>query len=175
MSAAREALAGFIRWVMRDVTYRRMYVARVEADHEGTVDLTPEADELEGLGLQRVPVRVGVAGARVRLERGTRCLVGFDDADPRRPKVVAWEYAADSAHVTFDGGARKVARVGDPVKVLVGETTAVQGIATGTLTIPGSPPTIVPVPGAPFAGFVTGLVPEDVVAEVAAGAPKLTA
>lgn len=158
-----------------DYRFERSYAATVElANGDGTVDLRPDDEAVRGLGLQRVPIRVGVPSAAVRAEPGARCLFAFADGDPRKPHVCAWEYARASAVVSFDGGAAAVARHGDLVDVLLSASTPIAGVMTGAVTVPGSPPTIVPVPpGSQFSGLAVVAVP--VQGSIVGGAQRIKA
>lgn len=178
MSDPTTAIARFVRWVMRDVTFDRVYSARVDVDHgDETLDVTSDDDALRGTSLQRVPVLVGVAGARVRAVPGTVCLLGFGNRDPRFPRIVGWGYQSGKARIAFDGGIAGLARQGDPVRMLVSEGATVAGTMSGQTTIPGTPPVITPVPLAPFIGVVTGVdAARDLfAANILGGARKLTA
>jgi len=149
------SLARFIRWVMRDTTYHRRYSATVERDRgDGTFDLLPDDHAMRGTG-QAVPDRVGVAGASVRVEQGTRCLFTFADGDPSKPVIVAWEFKGGSATVSFDGGEAAVARKGDLVDILLGDPTPVAGLVQGTVLPPQPGPPPFQLPPTPFTGTAT--------------------
>lgn len=157
----REIVASIVRAVTSDLVYARVYAATVELQHDdGSCDVRPDAAELRGDGLQHVPVMVSPAGTGARVEPGTRCLVAFADGDPRQPRIVAWEYAQVRATVALDSGAAGVARNGDLVQLNLSPMAPVSGVASGTVTIPGSPPTVVALPpGAPFVGTATIATP----------------
>jgi len=172
--SAKGTLARFIRWVMRDVTYQRRYSATIERDRgDGTFDLMPDDPAMRGTGLQAVPGRVGVAGAEVRVEPGTRCVFAFADADPAKPCIVAWEYAQGSAVVSLGGGQAQVARKVDLVDVLLSTPTPVAGIVQGTVLPPQPGPPPFPLPPTPFTGTATLSGP--VRAVIVGGAPRVTA
>lgn len=142
----------------RDNPYLRAYGVEVEAQHDdGSVDVLPDAVDIRGLGLQHVPVLVSPAGTSSRVKPGTRGLLRFADGDPRKPRIVAWAYLQASAVVSLDGGHAGVARNGDLVELLLSSpTTPVAGVVSGTVTVPGTPPTTVPVPvGTQFSGVAT--------------------
>ena len=134
------ALARFIRWVMRDTRYHALYACTVESQAaDGSLDLTPDDEELRGTGMQAVPIRHGLPGVRVKVKRGARLLVGFEAGDPTRPFASLWEPGAIE-EISIDGGDQPVTRKGDPVTVfwppsvtVVGTTPA--GPFTGTMTI----------------------------------------
>lgn len=174
MSDVRDSIARLVRHVMRDVVFLRRYPSTVTTQHDdGTVDVEPDDAVVRGQGLQRVPIRTGVAGASARVDAGARCVLAFDDGDPAKPCIVEWQYAKGDAVVSLDGGGSSVARRGDLIDVLVQSPTPIAGIATGTVTIPGAPPTIVPVPPTPFVGTATLALP--VIAQPIGGAPKVLA
>lgn len=153
-----------VRGAIGNSTYLRSFGVEVQAQHaDGSVDVLADSDELRGEGLQRVPVMVSPAGTRVIVEPGTRGLLRFADGDPRKPRIVAWEYRKSSAVVSLDGGGAGVARNGDLVEFYLSASTPIAGVMTGTLTSPNPgapPPTITtPVPaGSAFSGVavITG-------------------
>ncbi len=175
----RSAIAAIVRYVMRDTTFHRLYraiVERTNADH--TVDVLPEDETIRGIGLQHVPVRVGIAASVVSAEPGLLCLLGFEGGDPQRPYIAAWEYRQRSAIVKLDGGDAAVARKGDAIRVLTVPAMAVSGVCGGTVDTPNAspPPPTVPVPvvpGTPFVGVVTIATP--VTATPIGGARKVLA
>jgi hypothetical protein len=166
-----KSLERFIRWVMRDITYRCVYGAVVRADHGTSVDLEPDDDRMRGLGLSRVPKAAGLLGDTSDVKPGQRCLFGFENADPQRPRVVAWEFAAGQAVVILDGGRGGVARKGDVVEVYLGTTVSVEGFAFGAVSPPTPPEPLVPF--AKFEGELTLLGP--VRGKIIGGARRVTA
>lgn len=144
MSDPREALASFIRWVMRDTRYHALYAATVEGQAaDDTLDLRPDDESIRGQGLSGVPIRHGLPGVRVRVGAGARVKLGFENGDPAKPYAALWEPGAIES-LEFDGGTRQVARVGDPVTVFFPPTLTVTGTLLGgafagviTITSPG--------------------------------------
>jgi hypothetical protein len=150
----RESLERFIRWVLRDLTYHRHYAAKVVLQRaDGTLDLDPEDEPMRGEGLQRVPISVALAGTFLLVAPGTRCLFAFQNGDPRKPHVVAWQYQRDGAIVKLADGGAPVARVGDTVDPLFPEVIVAQGIIKGETENPSPPPLTVPVPPPPAPGI----------------------
>lgn len=173
MSDPLAALTRFIRWVMRDVTYHQCFVARVERGNpDGTVDLLSEESALQGLSLQSITVRLGLPEASATPEQGARCLVAFEAGDPRSPYVAAWEDSAQG--VVRMGGDRPVARMSDIVEIELPPAITVTGTIQGTITIPGTPPVIVPLPPTPVQGGVVVVTPPPS-ASVQTGNPQLLA
>lgn len=159
-------LRSFIRWVMRDVTYHRRYLAEVERRApDGTFDLRPLDEPMLGRGLQGVRERVGLASAEtIAVRPGARCLFGFANGDPQRPEIVAWEFSRGSATVSLDGGLAAIARKGDPVRIIAGESVSIVGIVAGIVT-PPPPAAPFPVAGLPFTGTaaLTGPIRADII------------
>jgi hypothetical protein len=160
-----ESLRRIVLGAMRGNIYLRAYSIEVQAQQaDGSVDVLPDAVEIRGLGLQRVPVMTSPAGTSARVEPGTRGLLRFADGDPRKPRIVAWAYKQASAVISLDGGYASVARNGDLVELLLSAQTPISGVMSGTVTTPNPvppPPTItIPVPPASqFTGFATITAP----------------
>ncbi len=121
--------------------YRAIYEYRVVTQDGERVNLQPIRVSVGMPDLQRVPVRPGVSGARADLALGSRVLVGFIEADPARPVVLAFEDADGdgfkptqldldaSALITLAAGVLGAARQTDPVQA---------GPFTGTIIGPCS-------------------------------------
>ena len=123
-----DALARFIRWVMRDTLYQGSYSAEVQRQHDdGTVDLLPDDERLRGNGLPPIPIRYGVPGVEVRVRIGATVQLEFENGDPRRPFATFWEPGAIDS-IRFDGGDKPIARVGDPVRIYWPPMTFSKGV-----------------------------------------------
>lgn len=127
------ALERFIRWVMRDTVYGRVYAATVIAQTGSTVDLLPESSELSAAGLQGVPVMYGAPGIEAVFAPGTKMLLIFQDGRPDRPLAICFDGAA--ILLKLGGGSSPVARVGDQITltsaVSAGSPCTGVGIITG--------------------------------------------
>lgn len=90
MSALRDGLDALIERRTRPVaTYAAFWPATVVAQAaDGLLELQPDSDAVPGV--TGVPIRVGIAGAKLEVPRGARCLLGWEGADPQRPYVAAW-------------------------------------------------------------------------------------
>lgn len=139
----RDSLAAFIRWVMRDTAYHRIFTAVVMAPSSGdTVDLLPDDPSIRGNGLQGVPISYGLPGAKATFAPGVRMFLFFENGDKTKPRAICF----DGSHLTmaFGGGVQALARVGDNVSVpsagLISGTPGapVTGVAVGTI-VSGSP------------------------------------
>lgn len=71
--------------------------------------------------LQRVPVRPGIAGARARVEPGSRVLVAFIDEDPARPYVCGFEDEDGNgfAPITVSLNAESFVQLGAGIKPVI--------------------------------------------------------
>lgn len=171
----RAHLERIIRAVTGDLRFERTYAATVERAADDFVDVLPDDDFVRGLGLQRIPTPTIDPTTQLLPEPGCRCLLAFASGDPQQPRIVAWEYAQDSATIRLDGGAAAVARKGDLVDVyLTAASTAVAGILNGAITVPGAPPTVVPVVNGQFIG-TAGPLSQPVRAAILGGAAKVLA
>lgn len=139
----RAALERIVQFVTRQTLYCRSFEATVERDHgDNTLDLLPDDARVRGTGLSRVPIRHGLPGVTVRVVTGSRVLLGFVEADPRKPYASLWQ-PGSIEEVSFDGGEASIARVGDivvcswPASLAFTGTLAgpVSGTIAGTLTI----------------------------------------
>jgi hypothetical protein len=170
-----EAIDVIIRRITSDLRYLKLYAATVQNDNrDGTFDITPDDEEVRGFGLTRVPALV-IAGFAVGVQQGTRCVIGFDGGDPRRPRIRAWVYQPNRAQLVIADGAAALACRGDYVEAMIGNPAPVSGTMSGTQFVPAPPgaPVPVPVPAAPFVGVVTGILPGNVHGAIREGARRL--
>lgn len=107
--------------------------------------------------LQRVIVRPGVPGVKANYALGATVLVGFVNADPSRPVVLAFTDAESGGFVPtltmLAGGGAAVGRVGDSVQVTIDATVAgklTSSPSGGPLTI-----TVADQPSFTVAGTIT--------------------
>lgn len=165
------AIERFIRRVCRDVRFHRLYPATVELVHpDGAMDVTPDDEEIRGMGLSPVRPRPGVPATRASVEKGGRVLLGFEAGDPKRPYIA--EFGSGRGAVAFNGGVAGVAGMGDPLEVLFPPVVTITGVVSGQYIQPGPPPTPVPLPPVPLVGGVLTIPPESVTAVVQAGNPQ---
>jgi hypothetical protein len=170
-----EQLERIVRHITRDLMFLKKYTAVVQLDHgDGTFALLADDASMRGRGLQRVPVSVGIAGARVAsAEPGTRCLFGFDDGMPSSPRIEAWAFQRGAATVRFDDGDGGIARKGDLIDVNLNEPTSLAGvIIAGAVTPPASSPVPIP-PGTPI--NITATLGVPVRARIVGGARRVAA
>jgi len=72
--------------------YAALYPAVVLRDHgDHHVDVRPLDQNMPSM--VRVPYCVPIPGARCRVKPGGVALVAFEEGDPSRPWVVAWEHS----------------------------------------------------------------------------------
>jgi hypothetical protein len=86
----KRALVAFIRNATRRMDYLAMYPATVLKDHGNhELDLQPDHPALPAL--VRVPLRLGLPGATIKVKSGARVLLGFDNGDPDKPACHLWQ------------------------------------------------------------------------------------
>jgi hypothetical protein len=86
--------------------YAALYSARVDKDNgDGTIDVIADSR----FGITRVPLLSGVPGSKVQVRAGELVTLGFFGADPQKPFAVAMGQDTSAA--------KKVARVGDSIKI----------------------------------------------------------
>jgi hypothetical protein len=147
MSDPKDALARFVRFIMRDTVYLGTYAATVQAQHaDDTLDLLPDDERVRGNGLTNVPIRHGLPGVRVRVVVGSRLSLGFENGDPRRPFAALWEPGAIEL-ISFNGGTQRIARQGDPVTCFWPPAAVITGTITGFGAFRGTITLGSPVPG----------------------------
>ena len=136
MSQARESLEAFVRWVMRDVTYHKHYMATVQGQVGDELDVIPDDANLQASGLSRVPISYGLPGVSATVAPGTKVTLFFENGDPSKPRVYSWQ--GGHLSITFNNGAQPVARVGDTVTInplgLTAGGDPVLGAAIGTIS-----------------------------------------
>lgn len=129
-----------LRIFERKSRFLRLYSATVQHQHDDdTLDLMPDDSRVRGTGLQRVSIRHGLPGVRVRVAQGAIVRLGYENGDPRRPYAALWN-AGSIEQLSFDGGTQPIARKGDPVRVYWPATCQIVGTLgplpfTGTITI----------------------------------------
>jgi hypothetical protein len=108
-----------IRWVMRDTAFHKMYACTVQAQSSdgATLDLIPDEAAIGGQGgLQAVQLRHGLPGVVVKVPVGARVMLGFENGDPGKPFAALWE-PGQIESLSFGGGTKPIARIGDAVDV----------------------------------------------------------
>ena len=140
----KRSLSGFVRGVMGRFDYHALYpCAVVTQNADGTVDLQPDAST-QMPGLQHVKLRYGIPGATVKVQAGTRVLLGFDNGRPDSPYAAIWdpsgvvvELDLTANTIVLNSGTKGVARVGDSVGTLAFSP----GSGGASLTYNGNPVT----------------------------------
>jgi len=148
MSDPRAALAAFIRNVMRNTRYHAQYPATVQGQPtDSTLDLLPDDTSVRGLGLSNVPIRHGLPAVTVKVLVGSRVLLGFEAGDPQRPYAALWS-ASSIEYISFAGGDKPVARIGDAVTCFWPPSVPITGTVggnalVGTMTITSPAPAVI--------------------------------
>lgn len=127
-----------VRALLPELPYLRTYEARVVGQNaDNTLEIIAYDPKIGGLS--RVPIRLGIPGARVQVSFGARVDVGFEDADPRRAYAGLWntDAALQTLRIAIDGALSPspVARRGDHT------TTGALSISLVPFPPPPAPPT----------------------------------
>jgi hypothetical protein len=130
LNAPGGALDRFLAAVRTEIDYSRIYPGTVKAQHsDGSLAVKLDDSRVSGPGgLDKVPLRTGVPGFKATVAAGSRVRVGFDSGDPSLPFAALWDDGANVTRVSFDGGTRSFARVGDFVRVYPNEQMIALGI-----------------------------------------------
>lgn len=127
------AIAALVRHLTAHTDYHALYPAEVKGQNDDkTLELRPDSQDLPGFS--RVAIRHGLPGVTVTVKRGARVLLGFEGGNPQKPYASLW--TADSLDTLTveaetkillkspstviaqtEGNARRVARMGDLVKM----------------------------------------------------------
>ena len=135
MSDGSDALARFIRWVMRDTTYLGTYPCTVMGQVGETAEVVPDSDKIKGLaGLSAVKIRHGIPGCSFMVAPGAKVLLAFDNGDPKKPYVALWE-GASVITLSLGGGTMPVARVGDSITGTAGPYPVTGTIVSGSAKV----------------------------------------
>jgi len=116
--------------VGRRLAYHALWPATVAAQLSGQLELIPDDEQMKGLGLGNIRIRHGEPGYTTEVPPGSRCLIGFEAGDPKRPYVAQWLANTSVTSIAFEGGTRNIARTND---------TTSQGALTVSQPIPLGP------------------------------------
>jgi hypothetical protein len=183
LDPVKAKLAAFVRWVMRDVTYHKLYSATVVGQNaDGTLDLTLDDKSIAGKGLQGIKIRHGLPGCKVSVKKDATILLGFENGDPNLPYASLWTLDDKTLEsISVDGGTQPVNRVGDLVISGGPQTmvtiTVLTPVAVATPVGPGMIATGTAISGfvsfAPGAPDLSGASAQPLYGATATGAQKL--
>ncbi len=95
LDRTKQNLERFVRWIMRDVTFHRQYIATVTAQtSSGLLDLEVDDPNISATGFQGVPLRNGLPAIQLEVETGSTVLLAFENGDPAKPYAALWEQTA---------------------------------------------------------------------------------
>lgn len=131
MSIEHDRIKGSLRRIVRlataGVDYHAHYACKVVSQNaDGTLELHP--DEARIGDTSKVPIRLGIPGAAVKVAAGSRVMVGFENGDPARPVATLWE-ASSVQEIVFTTTAKVT--IAAPVVNLAGEP-AIDAVLKGT-------------------------------------------
>jgi hypothetical protein len=160
----KESLAAMVRVLTAHHDYGALYAATVRNQQgDGTVGV--DFDDDRWPAVDGVALKVGLPGCSLKVSPGARCLVGFENQDPSKPRVMQWEASSllelvltaatkvtvSAPQVLLGDGTAAPIRYGDVITLAPAGVSplaaagglAVAGIATIT---PGAPQSANPVP-----------------------------
>lgn len=140
MSAAtpKEAMAAFVRFIMRDVTYHKHYLATVMSQAGARVDIRPDDQAIAGSGLSGVALDT-IPGVDATVPAGAKVTLYFANGDPQQPRC-RW-VEGTPVSLVLAGGTMPVARVGDNITITTA-TSVTGGAVTGSGIITGGAPLV---------------------------------
>jgi hypothetical protein len=108
-----------------ELDYALLYPSTVLKDHgDMHVDLRPDHTALPDL--VRVPLRLFLPGAYVKVRPGSRVLLGFEEASPTRPVAYLWEAGAVAVVEVSTAGGRRVRLDDEASMTLIRDPVLVQ-------------------------------------------------
>jgi hypothetical protein len=121
--------------------YHALYAAEVQGqDAAGLLDLYPDDETIRGTGTSKVPMYLPRPGA-LRIPVGTRCLMGFENGDTRKPFAVGFQGTALGLAVDGDPSAADFvalsAKVLDELKRLNAAIATAASTETGATGLGG--------------------------------------
>lgn len=131
-TATERGLAASVRSLVERIVGQRLdllaaYPATVVSQNaDGTLELRPSSPKVPPV--TKVPIRYGIPGITAKVATGARVWLEFTGGDASLPVATLWESASVTeldiaASLIKVGGAQFVARVGDPVTVLLDSVT----------------------------------------------------
>lgn len=150
-SSASNELSRFLEPILRRIDYSTSWLCEVKSQNsDGTLQVSPLDKRIQGKGLNKVPIRTGLPGFEVKVEKGAVVSIEFDNGDPSQPYAALWKH--NESHVTAvefkpNGTGVAVCKVGDTVDIvfpmglpittalgpgIVTFSTAAKGIITGS-------------------------------------------
>ena len=154
------AFKAIVREIVAPMQYFQRVRYRVVAMQSGRVSLQAVK---KGIWPDMLPISIapGVPGVSANLKMGAVVHVEFLEGDQSLPRIVGFEPAADPNGipdlVSFSGGTKPIARVGDQVACYFPPVIPVSGTVAGS----------------PFVGTMT--IPGPSIGIIQAGNPKVTA
>jgi len=135
---ARKALRMLTR--PEELDYALLYPSTVLKDH-GDLHLDLRPDHIALPDMVRVPLRLFLPGAYVKVRSGSRVLLGFEEADPARPVAYLWEAGAVLVVEVRTAGGRRV-RLDDEAGVTLIQDPALVRVEAPRVELAGGGPPV---------------------------------
>jgi len=152
------SIMAFVRGAIANVDYHAHYSCTVVLQAaDDTLELKPDNPKVAPIA--GVPIKLGLPGASVKVPKGARVLLSWNDGDPSQPRADLWDMGTGMTELRFDGGGQSVSRVGDVVSCTIPPGTTFNGVA-----------------GPPVNAFVgTFILPVPITGTILTGAPRVKA
>jgi hypothetical protein len=123
-----------------ELDYALLYPSLVLKDH-GDMHLDLRPDHAAMPDLVRVPLRLFLPGAYVKVQPGGRVLLGFEEADPTRPVAYLWEAGAVVVVEVRTAGGRRM-RLDDEAGVTLIQDPALVRVEAPVVELAGGGPPV---------------------------------
>lgn len=130
-----ESIRLLAKHALAKIDYFAFYACTVKAQSAdlSTVDLNPPTDLPLIGGLQRVSLRHGLPGCKVKVPTNTNVMLGWDRGDPQFPFAALWTGGTDVTRLQL-GGNTDAARKNDPISHGTIQITFTPATGTGVAT-----------------------------------------
>jgi hypothetical protein len=156
MTRLDEAILGVVQRLLPSIDYLALYPCKmVSQNADLTLELQPEHSKLPAYS--KVPIRIGIPGAQVKVAGGARVLLGFEGGSPAAPYASLWDTASvtelvlNGTIIKLNGGSVPVAKEGSVttghVHVLAGSAgpfplTGTALVTTDSIAVGAGSPTV---------------------------------
>lgn len=97
----RGPLWRLIRAALPAADYLALYPGKIVKQNGNKVDVQLDAGDRIA-SPSGIPLRLGIPGATAKVSPGARCLVGWDNGDPRYPFAALWDAGATTLELTVE-------------------------------------------------------------------------
>jgi hypothetical protein len=115
--------------IRREIDYSRSWACTVVTQNaDGTLQLKPDDPRMKAGGLDKVRIRLGMPGTRVKVPSGARLMLSFNGGDPADPYAESWDQGTSVTSVDFEGTSAGLGRKGDQVDVFLPDPLSITAV-----------------------------------------------